>query len=140
MWARSVAKSSHFSIRMARCRELNECERWDFITSLDDEMLKGGATVSEWCALMVKECDLAFVGGVNIATVVVAVAAIETYLRAEYGLCQKARLADLIDRSPIDADLRDDIHKLRRYRNKWVHVSVPEDDKFASEQTEAIEE
>ena len=108
--------------------DLNEDAKWAFITALDDELLKGGATMSEWCAFIVRDCDYAFVGGANLATVITATAAIETYLRAEYAGGKRIRLSDLIDSAPIQQDLREDIHRLRRYRNTWVHVATPEDD------------
>jgi hypothetical protein len=108
--------------------DLNEDAKWAFITALDDELLKGGATISEWCAFIVRDCDYAFVGGANLATVITATAAIETYLRAEYAGGKRIRLADLIDSAPIQQGLREDIHRLRRYRNTWVHVARPEDD------------
>ena len=107
---------------------MNENEKWAFIAALDDELLKGGTSVSEWCALIVRDCDFAFVGGANLATVITAAAAIETYLRAEYADGKRIRLADLIDTAPIQQELRDDIHSLRKFRNTWVHVAVPEDD------------
>lgn len=84
--------------------------------------------MSEWCAFIVRDCDYAFVGGANLATVIAATAAIETYLRAEYADGKRVRLVDLIDSAPIEQGLRDDIHKLRKYRNSWVHVTAPEDD------------
>jgi hypothetical protein len=37
-------------------------------------------------------------------------------------------LNELIDQSGLSGDLRGDLHKLRRYRNRWVHVEAPEDD------------
>lgn len=120
--------------------DLNENARWAFITALDDELLKGGATMSEWCAFIVRDCDYAFVGGANLATVISATAAIETYLRAEYAGGKRVRLADLIDSSPIQQGLRDDIHKLRKYRNTWVHLATPEDDGEILQNPKAYEE
>ncbi len=119
---------------------MNEEVKWAFITALDDELLKGGATMSEWCAFIVRDCDYAFVGGANLATVITAIAAIETYLRAEYAGGKRIRLADLIDSAPIEPGLRDDIHKLRKYRNTWVHVATPEDDESILQNLEAYEE
>ena len=116
---------------------LDEEAKWEFITALDDELLKGGATMSEWCALIVRDCDYAFVGGANLATVITATAAIETYLRAEYAGGKRIRLADLIDSAPIEPGLRDEIHKLR---NTWVHVATPEDDEAILQNPEAYEE
>lgn len=107
---------------------MGEEAKWAFIAALDDELLKSGATMSEWCAFIVRDCDYAFVGGANLATVITATAAIETYLRAEYADGKRIRLVGLIDSAPIERGLREDIHKLRKYRNEWVHVATPEDD------------
>ena len=96
--------------------------------------------MSEWCAIIVRDCDHAFVGGANLATVITATAAIETYLGAEYAGGKHIRLADLIDSAPIPQALREDIHRLRRYRNTWVHVATPEDDEKILENPEEYEE
>lgn len=114
--------------------------KWAFITALDDELLKGDCTMSEWCAFIVRDCDYAFVGGANLATVIAATAAIETYLRAEYADGKRGRLADLIDGAPIEQGLRHAIHKLRKYRNSWVHVTAPEYDEEIIENPEFYEE
>ncbi|OJH43987.1 hypothetical protein [Paracoccus sp. SM22M-07] len=119
---------------------MNEDARWAFINALDNELLKDSATMSEWCAFIVRDCDYAFVGGANLATVVTATAAIETYLRAEYATGNRIRLVDLIDLAPIQQELRDDIHKLRKYRNTWVHVATPEDDEEILMNLKAYEE
>jgi hypothetical protein len=119
---------------------VNEEAKWAYLTALDDELLKGGATVSEWCAHIVRDCDYAFVGGANLATVITATAAIETYLRAEYAGGKRIRLVDLIDSAPIEQGLRDDIHKLRKYRNTWVHVAKPEDDEAIIQNPHTYEE
>lgn len=93
--------------------------------------------MSEWCAFIVRDCDYAFVGGANLATVITATAAIETYLRAEYTGGKRIRLADLIDSVPIEPELRDEIHKLRKYRNTWVHLATPDDDEAILQNPEA---
>ncbi len=84
--------------------------------------------VSEWAALIVKEADIAFVHGAFLASILTAVSGIETYLRSEYGSVKKESLFYLIERSDIMQGLKKDLHKLRKYRNKWVHVSEPWDD------------
>lgn len=118
---------------------LSEDSKWAFIAALDDELLKGGATMSEWCAFIVRDCDYAFVGGANLATVITATAVIETYLRAEYADGKRVRLADLIDSAPIEQGLREDIHKLRKYRNTWVHVTTPGHDEAILQNLAAYE-
>ncbi|MEW4567401.1 hypothetical protein AB1L88_05985 [Tautonia sp. JC769] len=107
---------------------MTEDERWDYLVQLDDELLLGGVILSEWCSFITKEADTAFAKGANLAALLTAVAAIETHLRAESGQRAKARLVDLIDGADIEADLRPDLHRLRLYRNRWVHIDDPWDD------------
>lgn len=102
--------------------------RWEILNALDEELLKGGVILSEWCSCIVREADLAFVGGAHLAAVLTAVAGIETYLRSEYAVTGKERLVDLISDAPIPEDLKSDLHRLRKYRNKWVHVDDPWND------------
>lgn len=119
---------------------MNEAERWDHLLSLDDELLKGGVILSEWCSFIVRESDLAFVHGANLASILTAVSGIEAYLRSEYAEKGRSALFELINGSPIAEDLRADLHKLRKYRNKWVHVNDPWDDQElidAPEESEA---
>jgi hypothetical protein len=107
---------------------MNKEERWNHLLSLDDDLLKGGVILSEWCSFIVRESDLAFVHGANLASILTAVSGIETYLRSEYAGKKRSTLFELIDNAPIADDLRSDLHKLRKYRNKWVHVNDPWDD------------
>lgn len=107
---------------------MNEEERWNHIVSLDEELLKGGVILSEWCSFIVRESDLAFANGANLASILTAVSGIETYLRSEYPEKERSSLFELIDGASIADDLRADLHKLRKYRNNWVHVNDPWDD------------
>jgi len=102
--------------------------RWDHLLALDEELLKGGVILSEWCSFIVREADLAFVSGAHLASILTAVSGIETYLRSEYAKAKKDKLFVLIDQAPIDPILKSDLHKLRKYRNKWVHVDEPWED------------
>jgi predicted DNA-binding protein YlxM (UPF0122 family) len=107
---------------------MDEAERSEFLMALDDELWKGGVTLSEWCSFIVCECDAVFIAGANLAAIVTAMAGIETYLRAEYPLGERASLFDLIKQSPLSDDLKREIDILRKYRNRWVHVADPEND------------
>lgn len=107
---------------------MEESNRWNFILDLDDELLKGGVILSEWCSLLVRETDITFAAGGYIATVVTAMAGIETYLRAEFGYGGKESLSSLIQQSPLPETLKVDLNNLRKYRNKLVHVPAPWDD------------
>lgn len=107
---------------------MTEKERWEYLVSLDEELLKGGILLSEWCVFIVKEADTAFAKGAFLASILTAVSAIETYLRSEYSSSGKERLVDLINSAQLDNSLQIELHELRKYRNKWVHVDSPWDD------------
>ena len=98
---------------------------WEFLVKLDVELLIGGVVLSEWCSFIVRDHDTAFAGGAYLSSILTAVSGIETYLRSEYGGPKKKSLYDLINSSPIKQELKDDLHRLREYRNKWVHVEAP---------------
>jgi hypothetical protein len=118
---------------------MDENERWSYLTKLDEELLIGGVILSEWCAFIVREADIAFAKGANLAAILTAVSGIETHLRAEYSSHPKERLADLIDRAVVETDVRADLHRLRKYRNKWVHVSDPWEDNEVLDHPERFE-
>lgn len=103
-------------------------DRWNYLVELDEQLLKGGVILSEWCTTIVKETDFAFVNKAHLAAIITAVAGIETYLRSEYESDKKMSLFKLIDSSTIDQNLKEELHSLRKYRNKWVHVEEPWDD------------
>lgn len=103
-------------------------ERWEFIAALDEKLLKGGVILSEWCSIIVRDADTAFAAGAHLAAILTAVSGIETYLRSEYADEKRRRLVDLINSASIPEDLRSDLHALRRYRNRWVHVDDPWND------------
>jgi hypothetical protein len=102
-------------------------EKWAYLVELDETLLKGGAVLSEWTTALVKNADLAFVGEANLAVIITALAAIETHLRGEGGNAT-GRLVQLIAEASIEEDLRAELTFLRKYRNRWVHISEPWDD------------
>jgi hypothetical protein len=107
---------------------MDENERWEHLVALDDELLKGGVILSEWCSFIVRDADTAFAGGAHLSAILTAVSGIETYLRSEHAHTGKERLVTLIDQATIDSGLKADLHVLRKYRNRWVHVADPWED------------
>jgi hypothetical protein len=118
---------------------MSQEERWAYLVALDEELLRGGVILSEWCSFIVREADTALVKGAHLASILTAVSAIETYLRSEYAETRKEKLYKLIEDSPIDGVLKSDLHKLRKYRNKWVHVEEPWEDEVLLESPENYE-
>ena len=115
---------------------MSEEQRRHYLFELDDELLIGGVALSEWCSFIVYEADTAFVAGAHLATIVTAMAGIETYLRSAFPESRRMTLYELIEQSPIADSLKFDIHTLRKYRNRWVHISDPEDDQDILEHPE----
>lgn len=118
---------------------MNQSDRWAQLVALDEELLKGGVILSEWCSFIVREADIAFASGANLASILTAVSGIETYLRSEHSETGRERLVELIEHASIKTELKSDLHKLRKYRNKWVHLDEPWDDEEILERPEEIE-
>ncbi len=110
---------------------MTERQKWDYILSLEEELLKGGVVLSEWTTFLAKDAETAFCSGANLAAILAASAAIETHLRYEYfnpKECKHWGFYELIENSDLPEDLIQELHKIRKYRNKWVHVKEPFDD------------
>lgn len=107
---------------------MNTDDCWADLVALDEEYLEGGAVLSELCSIIIRDADIAFVHGAYLSAIFSAVSGVETYLRAEYSTGSRQRLTDLIDQAPLLTDLKTDLHRLRKYRNRWVHVDSPWDD------------
>lgn len=52
---------------------MNQEKRWEMLIALDEELLKGGVVLSEWCSFIVREADMAFVNGAHLASILTAV-------------------------------------------------------------------
>lgn len=118
--------------------ETSADDRDSYLVELDGELLIGGVILSEWCSFIVAATDAAFIQGADLPAILTAVAAIETYLRAESADDKRLPLAALIDAATVDPDLRRDLHRLRSYRNRWVHVEAPWEDSQVLERPEAL--
>jgi len=87
--------------------------------------------LSEWSGLLIRDADEAFCAGAYLAAILAAQAAMECHLRYEFLLEDRhANIGffNLIETSRIPDDLRADLHTIRRYRNRWVHVHDPSSD------------
>ena len=117
---------------------MNEESRWAHLVKLDDELLKGGVAFSEWCTFVVKDADIAFANGAYLSAIVMGLSAMETYLRSEAN-AGRSSLYELIETSDLRSGLKDRLHELRKFRNKWVHVNDPNNDEMLLEKPEVHE-
>ena len=106
---------------------MKEEDKWQYLLDLDEHLLQGGVILSEWATFLIRDADMAFVSGAYLASIITAMAGVETHLRGEDG-SKKQRLVELIDYADLDEDLKQELQILRNFRNKWVHVADPWDD------------
>ncbi|WP_155736172.1 hypothetical protein [Pseudomonas chlororaphis] len=87
---------------------------------------------------MIRDADVAFVNEENLSCVITFLAAIEACLRSE-DVSGGKRFVDLIINSDLDEELKAELHGLRKYRNKWVHVAAPWEDQILLDSPELFE-
>jgi hypothetical protein len=117
-------------------------DKWEYILRLDEELLVRSAIISEWSTFLVRNADIAFCAGANLASILTAQAAMESHLRYERCASPKQRklgFYDLIEQAELPCDLRAALHDFRRFRNKWVHVADPQDDQALLDRPEIAE-
>lgn len=107
-----------------------------FTERLWDQYLEGGVSLSEYSTFLAQDADTAFVNQADLATIIVCCAAIESHLRYEGS--GDERLVSLISETPMEEDLREKLHDLRRFRNQWTHVSRPELDERLLAEEQAV--
>jgi len=121
---------------------MNEDEKWNYINSLDEELLRGSVFTSEWSVFLARDAETAYCKGANLAAILAAIAAIETWLRWGYSSSFPKKyptLFEMIEESDFPDDLKNELHMLRKYRNKWVHVDNPDDDETLVSKPEYVE-
>lgn len=105
-----------------------EGQRWAYLAALDDELLQGGHMMSECAVELLRNADVCYVNGAFVAGIVMAAAAVETWIRAEPAARPKATFYELLGDSDLSPEVIVEVHALRKMRNRWVHVDDPNDD------------
>lgn len=118
---------------------MTEQEKWDYINDLDEELLQGGFVLSEWTTFLAKDAEMAFCADANLASILACQAAIESQLRFDYFNSTESKswgFYQLIENASLNAELKMELHELRTFRNKWVHVKDPSNDSDLLERPE----
>lgn len=118
---------------------MTEQEKWDYILALDEELLLGGVILSEWSTFLARDAETAFCAGAHLSAILTAQAAIECHLRYEHFNPAESKgwgLFQMLQRLEIPDDLYNDLHRLRLFRNQWVHVGNPQEDDHLLEKPE----
>lgn len=106
---------------------MNEKEKWNYIVSLDEELLHGGVILSEKIVELIRNADISFIYGAYWSSIITSVAAIEGYLKSEI-VSTSENLGNLINESGLGIEETKMLHNLRRYRNQIVHMKELWDD------------
>ncbi|MCL2119491.1 MAG: hypothetical protein FWH27_13805 [Planctomycetaceae bacterium] len=118
-------------------------QKWDYINQLDEELLQGGIALSEWTTFLAKDAEIAFCSGAYIASILACQAAIESHLKYDYFNSEQTcgwSFYNLIEKSDLEDELKNNLHSLRKYRNKWIHVNDPACDEDLLEKPDYYEE
>lgn len=110
---------------------LSEEEKWEYINQLDEELLLGGVILSEWTTFLAKDAETAYCAGAFLSSILSSQAAIESHFRYDYFNSLETRswsFFELIEKSDFDEKFKKELHSLRKYRNKWIHVNDPSND------------
>ena len=121
--------------------KMTEKQKWEYINRLDEELLLGGVALSEWTTFLAKDAEIAFCSGAYLSSILASQAAIESHLRYEYfsgNTTKNWSLYNLVENSQLDCNLKSELHDLRKYRNKWVHVNEVEEDSQLLEKPEYL--
>lgn len=117
-------------------------EKWDYINQLDEELLLGGVILSEWTTFLVRDAEIAFCSGANLSSILACQAAVESHLRFDYFDPTKSKgwsFYSLIEKSEFEIEVKSELHELRKFRNKWVHVNDPTNDQDLLERPDFYE-
>ena len=99
---------------------MNKHERELYFATLEESLLKGGATFSEWCILIAKSIYISFINEADLATIITSVACIETYLKSESPQDKNKSLMQLIN----EADSLSEEEKYQAELEKMSILSV----------------
>jgi len=113
--------------------------KWEYILALDEEFLQGGIILSEWTTFLVRDAEQSFCANANISAILTCQAAIESHLRYEYFTSDQSKgwgFYQLIENSSMEDELKQELHQLRKFRNRWVHIFDPADDNILLERAE----
>lgn len=107
---------------------LDQPARRALLITLDEERQERTAVLSEWIECLLTDADTAFLAGADLAALLTALAALETFLRDQVSSVKGGNFASLIENLDVDRETLDDLQELRRFRNRWAHVAEPWDD------------
>lgn len=97
-------------------------KREKVLLDIQEDVLKGGICVQDWTTFQLENAFISYCAGATLSCVIMCQTAIESYMRDDEQLNDRS-FYKLIDNSSFDQEMKIKLHKLREYRNKWVHMN-----------------
>lgn len=99
---------------------IKESAREKLLLQIQDEVLKGGISFDDYTSFQLENAYISFCAGADLACLIMCQAAIESYIKDDEALDYKS-FYDIIEKCSYSSDLKNRLHHLRKYRNKWMH-------------------
>lgn len=97
-------------------------KREKVLLDIQEDVLKGGICVQDWTTFQLENAFISYCAGAALSCIIMCQTAIESYIRDDELLANRS-FYELIDNSSFNRDMKKKLHKLREYRNRWVHIN-----------------
>lgn len=90
--------------------------------AIQDDVLKGGICIQDWTTFQLENAYISYCAGANLSCIIMCQASIESFMRDDEHLSNRS-FYDLIESCSYSLEIKNKLHKLRNYRNKWTHIN-----------------
>ena len=97
-------------------------KREQTLIEIQDDVIKGGICVQDWTTFQLENAYKSYCAGATLSCIVMCQATLESFMRDDEQLSDRS-FYDLIENCSYDRYMKDKLHKLRKYRNKWTHIN-----------------
>jgi len=104
-------------------------KREKVLLDIQEDVLKGGICVQDWTTFQLENAYISYCAGATLSCIIMCQTAIESYMRDDERLTDRS-FYELIDNCSFNLEMKENLHKLREYRNKWVHINEQVDEFF----------
>ena len=107
----------NYALVIMIAKELRE----ECLKQIEDEVLRGGICLEDWTSFQLENAYISFCAGADLSCILMCQAAIESFLRRDEHISSRS-FYDVIEKCSLSKKLKDRLHHLRQYRNKWMHI------------------
>lgn len=103
------------------------------LLDIQEDVLRGGICVQDWTTFQLENAYISYCAGAKLSCVVMCQAAIESFMRDDERLSDR-NFNNLIEESSYDNEMKEKLHILRKYRNKWTHINEKDEEFYVDEE------